>query len=296
MKARREACSGLILVVLTLGLPLKANAAAAPGRSALLVPTASNIVYAAPGGVSLTLDVYEPSGAGPFPALMLIHGGAFRSGTKEDWASVAGKAVRSGFVAVAINYRMACDPASPPAGVDPSLCGYHATTPVDDTLAAIGWVRANGSAYKADPGRVGALGGSAGGNLALMAGVVGAGAERPDAMASWSGDAEFQVKPNAAKTQYVGCSLSACPDLWAAASPYTFVAAGDPPTYLSNSQYEKPVPLQEATDMADALTAAGVPNQLQVLPGSQHVGEPPKGTYVSQVWSATAAFLHTYLG
>ena len=40
------------------------------------------IVYDRGKNYRLTLDVYQPQGKGPFPAVLAIHGGAWRSGSK----------------------------------------------------------------------------------------------------------------------------------------------------------------------------------------------------------------------
>src|SRR5439155_24744480 len=117
--------------------------------------------------VNIKLDIYRPAGTEVHPALILIHGGAWKSGCKGDVGTEAWRAVAAGFVVFAINYRLDCDPAFPPPDVDdPALCGYGAFLPVTDVVTAVLWVRANGSRFGADPARVAALGFSAGGNLA----------------------------------------------------------------------------------------------------------------------------------
>jgi acetyl esterase len=274
----------IVIVGAVIGLPTQ-SAPAAP------TPDYDNLVYTQPGGVALTLDVYVPSsGSGPFPGLVIVHGGGFKKGSKENWAREGRRASRSGFVAYVIDYRLTCDPLNPPAGVDPALCGYKATAPVDDVHAAIAWVRSHAGEYGTDPNNIGVLGGSAGGNLAGMAGTTGTvGGDKADAVATWSGEVELKLRPLAPEVRYVGCKLQVCPEKWDLASPHFFVDSLDAPIYLANSTDEI-IPEQEAIDVSNLATAAGVPNQLRLLEGTRH-----ERAYKDDVWDETMAFLHTYL-
>jgi acetyl esterase/lipase len=240
-----------------------------------------DVPYRTIGDVELTLDVYAPADPGPFPAVLVIHGGYWKIGDKADWAGEAQALADNGLVAFVANYRLDCSAASPPPGVDPALCGYHAPDPIDDLLAAMSWIRTNASAYGAIPTEVAAFGGSAGGNLALMLGATGTvGDTRPDVVASWSGNTEIwrydlakdPVHAEAVARRYVGCPYEgpgACPSQWYDASPITFVSADDPPTYIANGTRET-IPLQEARDLDAALRSAGVEDFLRVIRGSRH--------------------------
>ena len=105
------------------------------------------------------LDVYwPPQGNGPFPVILSIHGGAFMGGDKRDVQvapMLAG--LDRGYAVVSINYRMSGE------ALFPAL--------VHDVKAAIRWMRAKAAAFLFDPDRLAVWGGSAGGYLALMAGV-----------------------------------------------------------------------------------------------------------------------------
>ena len=284
----------------------------APAES---LPLATDVVYKVTAlGVSIGLDVYLPSGPGPFPGLVIVHGGAFKAGGKGPcstncWSVEGERAASSGFAAFVIDYRLTCNPNKPPAGITSvDLCGNrwelvkpyprwvrpepHAA--VKDVHDAIAWVRANAGTYNVDADNVGVLGGSAGGNLAAMAGVTDDAAlygdDKADAVAVWSPDllAADPSRPNG--VAYVGCQETACPDEWTEATPTTHVDPGDAPTYIANSATEL-MPLSAAQDFAAALTAAGVPNNLTVLPGKRH-----ERRYEDSVWDETMAWLHTYLG
>lgn len=105
------------------------------------------------------MDIYVPAGAGPFPAVVLIHGGAFKVGDKAMEATNAAKLVKNGYVAISINYRLSGEAVFPAA--------------VHDCKAAVRFIRANASTYKINPNKIGTWGSSAGGHLSAMLGTSG---------------------------------------------------------------------------------------------------------------------------
>jgi acetyl esterase/lipase len=246
-----------------------------------------DVPYRVVDGVTLRMDIYVPHGPGPYPAVLVVHGGAWKAGDKTEFAGEGDGLASAGFVAFVANYRLA-----PPGGA------WHAPTPVRDLRAAVRWIRSHASDYAADPGKVGALGGSAGGNLAQMLGVTGrAGEGRVDAVVSWSGSTELRLcvlgsKPDQTcpnRANYVGADMEVDPEAWDAASPYYSVDGADAPMYLANSTDEM-VALEEATDMAAALEAFGVPVELRVIQGDAHA----RG-YEDLVWDESVAFLRQYV-
>ena len=103
------------------------------------------------------MDVYLPAGfAGPRPAVELIHGGGWQGGDKGFYAPLGRALAARGFVAFSVNYRLT------PAARYPAQA--------DDVQRAARWVRARAGEYHLDPARLGALGDSAGGHLALILG------------------------------------------------------------------------------------------------------------------------------
>src|SRR6476661_3934042 len=66
------------------------------------------IEYANPDDQHLQLNLAHPStGSGPFPAVLCIHGGGFRAGTREGYDKLCITLAQQGFVAATITYRMA---------------------------------------------------------------------------------------------------------------------------------------------------------------------------------------------
>ena len=106
------------------------------------------------------LDLARPSkGDGPFPAVLLIHGGGFRAGNRHGYDGLCMRLAQNGYVAATVEYRLAPK--------------YQFPAAVYDCKAAVRWLRANAAKYHIDPARVGVAGGSAGGHLALFLGVTG---------------------------------------------------------------------------------------------------------------------------
>lgn len=117
-----------------------------------------NVTYAKMGDTSLQMDVYRPAPtAKPTAAVVVIHGGAWMGGQRQDMASLSKLISESGMLAATVSYRLA------PKSTWPSM--------VDDVQTAVRYLRANAKAYNIDPKRIGAAGASAGGHLALMLGV-----------------------------------------------------------------------------------------------------------------------------
>ena len=65
-----------------------------------------DILVAVHGGVELKADLYSPAGPGPFPAIILIFGGGWQRGSKEQWLKWGPFFAEQGVVAFAISYRL----------------------------------------------------------------------------------------------------------------------------------------------------------------------------------------------
>ena len=120
--------------------------------------TVNGVEYGRAGDERLTLDVMAPEGAGPFAAVIFVHGGGWMSDdTKVNCVPLFAPLERAGFVTFMVRYRLA--PAHPwPA------C-------VEDVETAIRWVKAHAAEYRVDPRRIALMGESAGGEIVQMAAV-----------------------------------------------------------------------------------------------------------------------------
>lgn len=112
------------------------------------------VTYAEAAGVRLTLDVSAPEGEGPFPGLLVIHGGEWRLNTNRAMEGMARYITNRGYVVFNINTRMI--PEVPMEKM------------VEDALGALVWAKEHAGRYQADPGRIAVTGDSSGGHLAAM--------------------------------------------------------------------------------------------------------------------------------
>lgn len=252
-------------------------------------------------GTLLTLDVCTPAGAelteAQLPAVVSIHGGSWARGDKgnADWRNVCLWLASEGFVAASVNYRLVPDARFPAA--------------IDDVALAVEWLRDPEQAerFGIDAARIGAFGGSAGGNLAALLGTTGDGpldtGSRVAAVAELSGPVGLGAAELVADGasdwlqrivgEYLDCEAGAsheqCPQAMDA-SAGSFADPSDPPFFIGHAEAEV-VPLGQSERLAATLVAAGVPAELAVVPGADH----SIGILDAQMRARVAAFLHAHL-
>jgi acetyl esterase len=219
----------------------------------------SDIRYVSGSRFPLLLDAYLPRGDGPHAAVLVIPGGKWVEGSKDENTWVPTQLAEAGFAAFALNYRPATTAPYPAA--------------LGDVQAAVRFIRRNASRFHVDPARIGALGGSSGGHLAALLATWGDGpttsGARIAAAASLSGPMELVrllhppgIEVVEAVRTFLGCSATGpCDGAARAASPATHVDPTDGALYLSNSTDEI-IPLDQATRMAALLARNDVPHQL----------------------------------
>jgi acetyl esterase/lipase len=218
------------------------------------------------------LDIYIPDeGEGPFPVILSIHGGAFKSGDKGDGqVTPMLEGLKRGYAVVSINYR----------------------------------VRANAKNYKLNRDRIAAWGGSAGGHLSAMAGTSGNVKELEDlsqgnadqssrvqAVIDWFGPADFlkmddhakeskvsnpQVHsvPDSPESQLIGRNLADAPELVKSANPETYITKDDPPFFIQHGLVDPLVPYPQSVSLAEKLEKVIGKEKvtLELIPGSGHGG------------------------
>lgn len=243
------------------------------------IPVEPDVQYGtAPDGSPLLVDVCLPPGdeavatatdAAPRPALLLVHGGSWERGGK---ATIPYRAVcqwlarGTGFVVFNADYRLA--PANP----------YPAA--IDDLRAAITWIRSPRQVkrWDLDPRRIGAVGGSAGGNLVSLLATEGKGrldrGTRVAAVVELSGPVDLTGRNLAprlepAQLAYLGCArLTPCATA-GPASPTTWVDGTDPPFLVAHSRNEF-IPLAQSVAFVKTLRRAGVRATLVEVAGTNH--------------------------
>ncbi len=232
------------------------------------------ILYRSGEGYRLTLDVYVPAGAGPYPALLAVHGGAWRSGTKLNWFRHARKLARAGFVVVAINYRHAPQ--------------FPFPAQIHDCKAAVRWMRIHAEPYKIDPACIGGLGYSAGGHLVALLGTSdpqdGLEGEVPEAerhvssrlqaVAAGGAVCEFSWVDEDSRglVYWLQGSRSSRPEAFSKASPTTYITADDPPFYFFHGSQDWVVPDRSPKIMHEKLLRQSLPSRLDIYEGYGHFG------------------------
>jgi acetyl esterase/lipase len=114
-----------------------------------------DIEYGTIDGVRLLLDIHVPEGEGPFPVLIMVHGGGWASGDKAQDVSPILEPVTGRLTWFSINYRLAPK--------------YRWPACLEDVQASIRWVKDNAPRYKGDPHRIAIAGYSVGGHLGPLA-------------------------------------------------------------------------------------------------------------------------------
>ncbi len=211
----------------------------------------------------LLANVYMPRGAGPWPGILVIHGGGWSSGDREQVEGIAERLAKRGFVAFNTTYRLA------PTHQFPAQ--------LEDVQLALRWMQAHAAEYRMRPERLGAFGYSAGAHLAALLGTLSPGdtlASSPRVAAVVAGGTPSDLTKFPGGTlvpQFLGTSLQKDPALFRRASPISYVSADDPPFFVYHGGSDMLVPVDHAEDLHTALDKAGVRSELFILRGRGHI-------------------------
>jgi acetyl esterase/lipase len=225
----------------------------------------NDIVYGTGGGQELLLDLYySTAGFEPAPLVVYIHAGGFVNGDKQDIADYAefGELLSKGYAIASLNYRL----------------GLPFPAAVEDVKAGVRYLRTNAGRLGLAPDRIGALGHSAGGNLAAMLGVMGPGdglegtggslgaSSRVQAVVDVYGPNDFGLATNfGGAAVYLPTGADRVK-----ASPVSYASAGDAPFLLMHGERDTTVPPVHSTAMHRALVNAGVPSELVLVRNAGH--------------------------
>ncbi len=275
-------CRRLILAALSLAtLPAfaqtpRAHADVAPLEDFKLL---RDITYSTVDGRDLKLDLALPNGPGPYPLVLCIHGGAWRMGDKSKFTPMQEDLARHGYVAASMNYRFAPK--------------YRFPSQLDDTKAALHFLKSNAKQYKIDPARVGATGESAGSHLAMLMSFM-AGDKDPNPLTSENVQAivnyygpvdltqwdvtplvqflwkeRFKESMEQAMLDFLGAKSKASPQVQVA-SPLQYITKSSPPVLTFHGTLDPVVPFHQAELLHAALEKAGVDQKLVPIPNGLH--------------------------
>jgi acetyl esterase/lipase len=252
-----------------------------------------DLIYGKAGKIPLMLDLALPKGGkGPYPAILIFHGTGPGTGGRTAMREYTLALAQRGFAALAVGFRHECTHAFPAA--------------FDDTLAALDWIRANAKKHGIDKNRIGAMGFSGGGGLAMMLGTKQP--EKIKAVVSFYGPCDMaRLHKNA--NGWAGVVLRGMLETWLGgkpqevpccyrdASPVTFVKKGAPPHLFIHGTADEVVPLEHSEIMACKLKCAGVNVKMLALEGAPHDFEvkPGLGLYAQVAFRATEFFFAEHL-
>ena len=231
--------------------------------------TEQDIVYKTTETSNLKLDIYRPkiSSEEKCPAVLLIHGGGWISGSKENQRIMAQHLAENGFVAITASYRLSRE-APYPAGVI-------------DLKDALRWMKLNAEKYHVDTKKIAVLGTSAGAQLATLVGVTPNSeiynekdekiSSEVQAIVNIDGITSF-IHPDAEESEIAGLWLGGLrnenPKNWKEASPLEYVDKNTPPALFINSS----MPRFHAgrDDMIKILEENNIYSEVHTLEGSPH--------------------------
>jgi acetyl esterase len=228
----------------------------------------TDIEYARADGEVLTLDVSVPQGDGPFPTVIIVHGGGWQGGDKQ-FAGVKPlfePLSKAGFAWFSINYRLTPK--------------HHFPAPVEDVESAICWVKAHSRQYKVDPRRIALTGESAGAHLVAMAAVRAKPETQVAAVVPFYGPFDLEKMARTASNgrapqhllTLVGASdlSDEAYQLLRKASPMNYVRPGLPPFLLIHGTADKLVPYEQSVELCKKIKSVGGTCELLPVEGADH--------------------------
>ena len=245
-----------------------------------------DVVYGRAGGVDLKLDIGYPDGPGPFPVIVFMHGGGWQQGDKSHMHKWIRQYVSLGYIGVSIGYRFAPQ--------------FKWPSQVQDVKTAVQYLRAHARELRVDPTKIGAMGESAGGYLALMLGVTsprdslegkndyGGYPSTVQAVVSFVSAADFTLPGlpltpaleaemqkyykksiKEVRTDFTGASGPDDPSL-TRISVIPEIDKSDPPVLMFYGDSDPIVSIEHAYRLQRALEKVKVPNQLVIVKGGGH--------------------------
>lgn len=265
-----------LVLVATIGCALSVA-----GRSEEMVKPIKDIEYAKVGSRSLGLDLYLPEGDSLDGIIVWIHGGAWRSGSKNKVPAL--ELVEQGWALASVDYRLSGEARFP--------------AQIHDIKAAIRFLRAKSQEYGFRAENVFIMGSSAGGHLAALAGVtnghdklegnVGEHANESSdiqGIVSLYGASNLttileQSTPHGLSVRgpaldlFIGGQPDELVEATRLASPVFHVDADDPPLLLIHGDQDPQMPINQSHELEGRYESVGAPVIFEALHGAKHGGK-----------------------
>lgn len=236
------------------------------GIPATNIRSTSNIQFANPDGVPLTLNLYQPLQSGKYPTIVTIYGGAWQRGTPDSDESFSRYMAAHGYVVVAIDYRHAPQ--------------FKFPAQLEDINTAFAFVLNHVDDYEIDRDRIAVMGRSAGAQLAMLAAFQ-SDAPPIKAVVDYYGPVEltlgYRDPPNpdpidsrATLKAFLGGTPDELPDLYRQASPYHYVTRPLPITLLIYGGRDHIVQAKFGKALFDRLQSVGSRAVFLEIPWADH--------------------------
>jgi len=210
----------------------------------------------------LQLDVFTPRRDTSSPVMLLVYGGGWQRGARISMELPARILARRGYVVLNLSHRFA------PA--------YRFPAQLQDLQQAVHWLYRRAGDFHADTHRVGAWGYSSGAHLAAMLAYIdphdpwGASDIRLRALVGDGTPSDLSRLTDDEAQILLDATPEQNPQLYRHASPLYQVTARTPPTFLYSGENDTDVLPEQSLLLQDALRKAGVPVQLELVPGATH--------------------------
>lgn len=230
-----------------------------------------DVVFASPEGFDLKMDIYRPVEVKPgTPAVVVLHGGAWVIGKRQDMAVMARTLANEGYIAATVSYRLA------PIFKWPSM--------IDDAQCAVRYLRANSQRLNIDPDRIGAVGASAGAHLALLLGTRDTRDTKSTSYPGYSSRVKAVVNlfgPTDVTVDFLKQFDSMAPVLFGKErgqltkelvdfSPINHLSADDAPIFIFHGKADTVVPVKQSERLEAKCKELGVPVEAVYLDGVGH--------------------------
>jgi acetyl esterase/lipase len=281
----------LLLLFLIIGLFINSCSKGEPETSGNTFTRVShpNIAYGTKHPAQ-KMDIYLPAAKGPHPVVVMIHGGGWVMGDKQEYktSNKTEALLTRDYAVVAINYRLS------------GVAKFPAQ--IQDVKAAVRFIKAKAATYNLNPNKIGAWGTSAGGHLtALLATSSGVRSledytigdttksSKIQAGIDWFGPTDFlkmdeqaiaqgcgatsanHNQANSPESQLMGFPIQTKPSITQTANPITYVSTDDSPLYIVHGTEDCTVPKEQGTILFDAiLSKMIIPVQLGIFGSSGH--------------------------
>lgn len=231
-----------------------------------------NVVYTKVNGWDGKMDIYLPPIKGtPTPVVINIHGGGWNHGVKESQSGF-NTFFKAGYTVANIEYRLTGQATAPAA--------------IEDTRCALIYLTKHAKELNIDANKIVIMGGSAGGHLALMGGLL-ANDHRFDKncmpnteikvmaiidkygitdVGDWAYGKNITSK---SATNWLGAKAKEI-DFVKSVSPIYYITKNSPPVFIVHGDADPTVPYQQSVELYKKLQDAGVHTQFITVKGGLH--------------------------